>query len=188
MEIVHFIYEGNPESPVDFEPTGRDNVMVNATQMAKIFGKEMKDFNKLESTKKFIESCLKSDFSSLIGIRKKEDLIISKQNSGTWMHRILALEFATWLDPEFKVWILITIDQLLNQYFREQRDARLEKIRARARKEQLRKEILEENSKFAEYVELEEIEKDSNSKIAKSVKSQINQLRLEFTLPTPSLS
>ena len=56
MEIVHFIYN---EKEVDFLPSGNDNVMVNATQMAKIFGKEVARFMENDSTKNFISACLK---------------------------------------------------------------------------------------------------------------------------------
>ena len=188
MEIVHFIYEGNPECPVDFEPTGSDNVMVNATQMAAIFGKLPKDFLKNEDTKSFIKSCLNKENSPYLNIKNESDLIISKQKSGTWMHRILALKFAAWLNSDFEVWVYITIDQILNQYFREQRDARIEKLRIRQRKEALRGELLQKYPDFAEYAELEQLEKESDSKIIKSVKKQVNQLRLEFALPIPSQS
>jgi hypothetical protein len=181
MEIVHFIYEGNPESPVDFEPTGSDNVMVNATQMAAIFGKLPKDFLKTDDTKAFIKSCLKKDNSPYLGIKIESDLVTSKQKSGTWMHRILALKFAAWLNSDFEVWVYVTTDLILTAYYREQRDARIEKLRVKARKETLRQELLQKYPDFAEYAELEQLEKESDSKIMKSVKKQVNQLRLEFT-------
>jgi len=76
MELINFIYNG---TPVGFE-TGNTNLMVNATQMAKIFGKEIKQFNELESTKNFIDSCLNGRESRPLSIQKKEDLIISKKN------------------------------------------------------------------------------------------------------------
>lgn len=37
MEVVKFIYDQNE---VDFLPNGDENVMVNATQMAKVFNKK----------------------------------------------------------------------------------------------------------------------------------------------------
>lgn len=188
MEIVHFIYEGNPECPVDFEPTGRDNVMVNATQMAAIFGKQVVAFMRNDDTKSFISACLNSENSHYLGVKNESDLVTSKQKSGTWMHRILALKFAAWLNSDFEVWVYITIDQILNQYFREQRDARIEKLRIKQRKESLRKEFLQKYPDFAEYVELEQMEKESDSKIIKSIKKQVNQLRLEFAFSTPSQS
>jgi len=35
------------------------------------------------------------------------------KNPGTWMHRVVALKFAAWLDPFFEVWVFQTIDKLL---------------------------------------------------------------------------
>jgi len=43
-----------------------------------------------------------------LNIESKEDLIISKQKSGTWMHRVLALNFAAWLEPAFDLWVYAT--------------------------------------------------------------------------------
>ena len=91
METLHFIYN---ESTIDFSKS-QNSLMVNATQMAKHFGREMKHFNELDSTQKFIETCIISRDSRLIGIEKKEDILLSKRNSGTWVHRILALKAAT---------------------------------------------------------------------------------------------
>ena len=93
MEIVKFMYN---DQEVEFLPAGNENVMVNATQMAKVFGKLVGHFLENESTKKFINSCLNNRNSDYLGVKTREDLVDSKQNSGTWMHRILALKFAAW--------------------------------------------------------------------------------------------
>ena len=87
--------------------------MVNATEMAKIFGKLPKDFFILDSTKNFIKCCLKKENSPFINISKEEDLYRSNQKSGTFMHRVLALKFAAWLSPDFELWVYSTIEQLL---------------------------------------------------------------------------
>lgn len=99
---------------VDFEPFIKNkNVMVNATQMAKIFGKLVGHFLENESTEKFISACLNNRNSDYLMVKKREDLIDSKQKNGTWMHRILALKFAAWLDPDFEVWVYRTIEEIL---------------------------------------------------------------------------
>lgn len=45
---------------------------------------------------------------------------------GTWIHRIVALEYAKWLDPEFAIWCNVKIDELLRTGFttalQEERD------------------------------------------------------------------
>jgi hypothetical protein len=32
-------------------------------------------------------------------LKSIDDLIVSRQKSGTWMHRVLAIKFAAWLNP-----------------------------------------------------------------------------------------
>lgn len=189
MQISRFIYQDNPNYLVEFEPASTDNVMVNATMMAAIFDREVFQFTRIDDTKNFIKACLKPQNCGLLGIKNKEDLIISKQKSGTWMHRILALKFAAWLDSDFEVWVYTTIDLILNQYYREQRDARLEKLRLKNRKETLKNKFLLKYPDFAEYVELEELEKESDKKLLRSVKKQMHQLRLDFSvIENPELS
>ena len=97
---------------VEFE-FSKQNVMVNATEMAKIFGKKVNHFTDTDSTQNFIEACLKSRENGYLIFNSEEDLIFSKQKSGTWMHRILALKFAAWLNPYFEVWVYATIETLL---------------------------------------------------------------------------
>jgi hypothetical protein len=110
------------DQEVEFE-FNKQNVMVNATEMAKIFGKQVNHFMDTDGTRKFIDACLKfnsrkngnSEYknSPFFGIEKEDDLIISNQKSGTWMHRILALKFAAWLNPAFELWVYATIENLL---------------------------------------------------------------------------
>ena len=87
--------------------------------MAKVFNKYPKDFLMLENTKAFISEAIKKENSPFLGIEKEEDLVISRQKSGTFMHRVLALKFAAWLNPRFELWVFSTIDQLLFGKFSE---------------------------------------------------------------------
>lgn len=91
------------------------SVMVNATQMAKPFGKRPAKWLELTSTKEFL--------SKLIAIRKSDtDMVVTesgganggkKGGGGTWMHEDVALEFARWLSPEFAIWCNDRIKELL---------------------------------------------------------------------------
>ena len=101
------------KNPVTFLLSKENNVMVNATEMAKIFDRKVNEFMSNETTKNFIDSCLKSGNSRFINISKEEDLYRSSQKSGTYMHRVLALKFAAWLSPDFELWVYSTIEQLL---------------------------------------------------------------------------
>jgi hypothetical protein len=110
MKTEIYVFEG---SRITFVLDKDSKVMVNATEMAKTFGKRASHFMENETTKEFIESCLKSRNSGFLNLEKEEDLIVSSQKSGTFMHRILALKFAAWLSPDFEVWVYATIDKLL---------------------------------------------------------------------------
>jgi hypothetical protein len=179
METVQFIYK---TQPVDFQPAGTDNVMVNATQMAKIFNKQVIAFLRNDDTKNFISECLKSENSHFLNVKNEEDLITSSQKSGTWMHRILALKFAAWLDPAFELWVYITIDRIINHYFREQRDAMIEKLTLKAKKEALKIELIAKHPELLEYFDLEDQEKSINARRAAIVREQMKQLQIDFSL------
>ena len=91
-----FTYEGNA---ITFA-TG-DNVMMNATQMCKPFGKTSKDWLVNKSTREFL--------NTLSAVRRipLTDLVVVYQggtNQGTWMHEDVAIEFARWLSPKFAIW------------------------------------------------------------------------------------
>lgn len=178
METVKLIYNNEQ---VEFQPVANENVMVNATQMAKIFNKDLFQFTKSDATKDFIKSCLKPANAGLLSVKTEDNLIISKQKSGTWMHRVLALKFAAWLDPDFEVWVFYTIDKLINQYFREQRDAMIEKLRIKAKKEHVKNRLIADHPEFIEYFELEEQEKGATVKRINAVKEQLKQLKIDFT-------
>lgn len=99
-----FQYHGNP---ISFHKG--DNLMVNATQMAKPFNKSPKDFLKTEQSKRFIEAL--SEVKKILS----SDLVkvTYGNNGGTWMHEDVALEFARWLSPAFAIWCNDRIKELL---------------------------------------------------------------------------
>lgn len=92
---------------------GKDNVKVNATEMARIFGKQVEPFMRNENTQAFVREALKSENSRFLGVKSREDLYTSKQKTGTYMHRVLALKFAAWLSPAFELWVYSVIDEIL---------------------------------------------------------------------------
>lgn len=86
------------------------NLMANATEMAKPFGKQPIDWLKTNQSKDYIETYSKLKFISLA------DLVqVTKggSNPGTWMHEDVALEFARWLSPSFAIWCNDRIKELL---------------------------------------------------------------------------
>lgn len=101
-----FQYNG---SPITFQKG--DSVMVNATEMAKPFGKLVGDWLRLKATTEFTEA-LSADMhipiSALIQVVKG-----GNSEQGTWLHEDVALEFARWLSPSFAIWCNKRIKELL---------------------------------------------------------------------------
>lgn len=110
METKICVFE---ENPITFALEKNNGMMINATEMAKPFGKKVEAFMRNENTIEFVNEALKSENSRFLGIEDENDLIHSRQKNGTWMHRILALKFAAWLNPTFELWVYSTIENLL---------------------------------------------------------------------------
>lgn len=157
---------------VAFEPSLiNGNVMVNATQMAKAFGKDAYDFLKISSTQKFIEAfCQTEDLrfgdeflpgGKVVKIQKGD-----KSVSGTWMHRILALKFAAWLDPFFEVWVYKTIDEILYSFSREQDASIRRTLVIQEELKQLEKKGDKSGEDFERFIKLNGLK--SNEQIARA--------------------
>lgn len=107
MDITKHSFNGNE---IAFMGNKR-NVMINATQMAKPFGKLCKDWLRTEQSQRMIaviserQKCLPSDLVK----------VTNGDNGGTWMHEDVALVFAQWLSPEFYLWCNDRIKELLTQ-------------------------------------------------------------------------
>jgi len=90
-----------------------DLVMVNATQMAKSFGKRTSDWLQNQQTKEFlaaitdVRKSVSADFQAVKVVRG------GNGEQGTWMHEDVALEFARWLSPAFAIWCNDRIKELL---------------------------------------------------------------------------
>ncbi len=69
MKTKTFEFNGKT---IDFEINDK-NVMVNATQMAAVFGKNVKDFMKNETTKAFVNECLKRENSPFLKVFSQSD-------------------------------------------------------------------------------------------------------------------
>jgi hypothetical protein len=115
--ILEFLYQ---ETSIHFlVNSDTKNVMVNATEMAKLFNKRVDDFTRLLSTKDFIEVILEdlNSENNHADVRDymENDIISSSKKRGTFMHEFLALEFAAWLNPKFKLWIYKTIRNILTK-------------------------------------------------------------------------
>src|SRR5680860_1429072 len=123
-KALEFIYQ---DTQIHFLMNPSDeNVMVNATEMAKTFGKRIDVFLKSEATNSFIE-VLKSPPNGGGLIPIPEDKIIAfKGRNGKYFHRLLALKFAAWLDPVFEVWVYLTIEQIKFGHYKEHWEAHMQ--------------------------------------------------------------
>lgn len=136
--ITKFIYD-QTQTPISFEVG--NGIMVNATEMAKPFGKEIKHWSENNSTTEFIVALAKArgiapnpQYANLLKINdvgKLSSLKISDlalvfptllkvvkgglQQQGTWFHEDIALVFAQWLSPEFYIWCNDRIKELLTK-------------------------------------------------------------------------
>jgi hypothetical protein len=91
----------------------REDGYFNMTKAAKAFGKDVREFFKLQSTDEYLEAL--ADLvggNPLINVQKGNG--ISPQ-VGTWGHPKLAVFYARWLDVKFAVFCDMVIDDILNK-------------------------------------------------------------------------
>ena len=108
MEAPVFVYRGHE---ITFQKED-GSVMVNATEMAKVFDKQPAHWINQVSSDNFIRTYAKLKNRSLA------DLVVIARggdNPGTWMHEDIALEFARWLSPEFAIWCNDRIKELIQR-------------------------------------------------------------------------
>lgn len=91
--------------------------MVNATDLLKLNpNKRMADYLKLKQTKELIEA-LESDVdnSRVTVIEVVRGNYSDGRSQGTWMHRLLAYDFAAWLSIDIRLFIYNTFDQFIQK-------------------------------------------------------------------------
>lgn len=119
--IITFDYEGH-EIVFEFQDGQR---MMNATSMAKPFGKRVNDFLRLKQTKTFV-AALEARYGNPRNgndhnIKKpvKEVIRVAQggkpELQGTWMDEKLGLKFAAWLDVNFELFVFDCVYELLTK-------------------------------------------------------------------------
>lgn len=100
-----FSYNGND---VLFDT--KDDVMVNATQLAKIYGKRPNDYLSLPATNQLINAITRK-----YGIAENQLIRAERGGTtpGTWMHRLIVVDFCQWLDIDLKLWCTEKLDELM---------------------------------------------------------------------------
>ncbi|RYX80813.1 KilA-N domain-containing protein [bacterium] len=186
MDILEFEFEGKV---IEFDMSGPD-VMINATEMGRVYGKEPYDFTKQEGTKRYmavLKTSIPAFRSDPESERQPEIKVLSDENilrserggdegGGTWMHRQLALKFAAWLDPRFEVWVFQKIDELMFDYSKKTTEELKEKAKLIDRKDELFQK-LQPNPDFQEYLQIEFKIKQTNNRITKVNNNQLGLFR-----------
>lgn len=172
MERKDFFYEDDNQKVVTFEMNEK-TLMVNATEMAKIFDKDVFDFMKNEGTKSFIQECLKTENSRFINVKTEKDLFYSRQKTGTWMHKILAIKFAAWLNPKFELWVYYLIEKLLFADYASLKQSVKKSGSRRSKIEKLKNELRSSNKDFLKLEELESEEKAEARNRSRQIVTQI---------------
>lgn len=160
MELVQtFSYKGND---VSFDFSQKD-VMINATDMAKAYGKDVFAFTRLPNVKKFAKT-----LSSKYGVPALKTS--SGKNGITWMQRKLAVRFAAWLDADFEFWIYDKVEEHLFGntvkaiYSMQEKKNKLAKLKA---------ELRESSNLFNELEKLELELRQLQYKFRKHINNQI---------------
>ncbi len=180
MKALEFIYQEN-EIHFLINPSNK-NVMINATEMAKVFGKKTEYYLKSKSTKEFIEELElminKTDLESERlpnGRRSDVKIIENRGHKGIYFDRRLALDFAAWLDVKFRVWIFETIDEIIFGHYKKHWEAHAAQETAKIQMESLKQEMLTNPTPeiVAQYFEQEKLVKDSKNEKTRAIKQQL---------------
>lgn len=143
------------ENPITFVLDKNNGMMVNATEMAKPFGRKVEAFMRNEGTISFINEALKSENSRFLNVKCETDLIESRQKSGTWMHRVLALKFAAWLNPAFEIWVYSTIERILFGKHAQREESLERSLKFQNESKQLKEKAHKTGEDFTRYLDLE---------------------------------
>jgi hypothetical protein len=97
---------------------------INATAIAKQFGKTTEHYLRTDGTKSYIATLQKYLFSAekpitLKRVNKVNQLVIVKSGApetggGTWLHPKLTIHFARWLSADFAIWCDLQIEKILH--------------------------------------------------------------------------
>jgi len=177
MKTIEFIYQ---ENAIHFLVNPQnDNVMINATEMAKAFEKRVEDFKRLDGTSVFIKALLKSENSKFEHADVREQLtekdLIYGTNKATFMNRKLAIYFAFWLDVNFQIWIIDTIDEIIFGNYKKHWEAHAMQEKAKFDMEILKEEMLLNPTleNVREYFEAENSLKAAKNTKVQAIKNQL---------------
>ena len=92
------------------------------------------------------------------------------------MHRILALKFAAWLNPDFEFWVYKTIDFILFDHYRQMEESINESAKRKNEIEQIENK-LKNDPEFMRLEELKLAERQATYFRSKQIKNQLDLFR-----------
>jgi len=188
MEILTYEFKG---AAVEFLLSG--DLMINATEMGAVFNKRPIDFLERKASVEMINAMKKraigdkkgasfEPFLSQFKDLSSENVVksvngtpilitIPGREGSTWMHRWLAIDFAMYLDVEFKLWVLEKIDLLFVAFSQIQREL----IKEETLLKQKRSKLIEANKDNPAAIEIATIDdrlKEITNEKGKATKNQ----------------
>jgi hypothetical protein len=175
-KAVEFMYQ---DIQIHFLLGKEENVMVNATEMAKMFDKRTTNYLANANVKELISKLELTEKS----VNSNNKIIENRGHMGYYFCEILALDFATWLDVDFKIWVYKRIQEVLFGNAKIAAEKISEVAIQEAKIKKMREEILLKGSDDAknllkEEASLIEMKKNKNKAVSIFVKS--NQPELPF--------
>ena len=176
METKICVFEKNN---ITFLLSKDNGMMINATEMAKIFGKQVNEFMTNDRTILFVKECLNNGNSRYININSEAELYRTNQKSGTFMHRILALKFAAWLNHKFELWVYSTIEQLLFGKHVDREQSFQKTVKLQKEMNLLAEKLQKTGEDFERYIAIRNllrIEKSIRTNLTKETVTEMNDL------------
>lgn len=99
-------------------------------------------FLKVDLPKVFISVLELTPYGGSSELLKPEEIIERKNGVATYFHRKLALKFAAWLDVNFELWIIDTIDNILFGHYKQHWDAHIKQENAKTKMEVAKSRLL----------------------------------------------
>lgn len=173
MKTLEFMYQ---ETQIHFlvNPM-QENVMINATEMAKAFDKRVDVFLKTDHAKAFIKVLLSTLYGGNKTILTMDEILYANKKAGTFMHRILALKFAAWLDANFEVWVFSKIEEITFGNYKKHWEAHALQEQAKIDMETYKTALLENPTleNVQSYFEAETIFKTAKNAKSTAIRNQL---------------
>lgn len=174
MKSIKYIYQ---ENEIHFLVHGNDkDVMINATEMAKVFDKRIDFFMKSDHVKAFINELEFTPYGGNSAPLKREEILQTKGKNGTYFCRPLALKFAAWIDVKFELWVYTTLDEIIFGNYKKHWEAHAIQEQAKVKMMDLKKELFENptTEMVKEYFEAEKLFNQAKIDKTKAIKNQLS--------------